>query len=301
MKYFIMGGTGFVGSRLCSLLHQEGNEVYVLARSGSEHKVNKKATPVSGSALDAGEWQKKAAECDVIVNLVGKNIFRRWTREARKKILETRTISTQMAVQALERAPQPRTFLCANAVGYYGDQGDRTIDESANPGDDFLARVCVQWQEEAMQAKKSGHRVIITRFAAVLDKNEGALAQMLPAFKMGVGGRLGPGKQWFPWVHIQDLIHSISFLCSSGEAEGIYNICAPEKVTNKEFTRVLASTLHRPALVPVPRFALRLIFGDMSSMLTSSQKCAPEGISKLDFRFRHPGLRNALQDLLQAK
>lgn len=299
MKFFIMGGTGLIGRNLASYLLSQDHEVLILTREGSEHKINKGVIPVFGSGLKPGKWQEKAAECDTFINLLGKNIFCRWTPKAKKQILETRTVSTQMAVQALSERKKPAVFICANAVGYYGDRGDEPVDESASPGNDFLARVCIDWQKEALKAEALGHRVLVTRFAAVLAPGAGALDKMLPAFKWGVGGRLGSGKQWFPWVHIQDLMRALSFLALSPQISGIYNICSPEQVTNAEFTKTLASVLNRPAVLPLPAFMLRLILGELGSMLLSSQKCLPSGLSSLGFSFKFPDLKKALNDLIQ--
>ncbi|MFO7817420.1 MAG: TIGR01777 family oxidoreductase [Thermodesulfobacteriota bacterium] len=298
MKFFIMGGTGLIGRNLASYLLSQDHEVLVLTREGSENKINKEAIPVFGSGLKPGKWQEKAAECDTLINLLGKNIFCRWTPKAKKQILETRTVSTQMAVQALSERKKPAVFICANAVGYYGDRGDEPVDESASPGNDFLARVCVDWQKEALKAEALGHRVLVTRFAAVLAPGAGALEKMLPAFKWGVGGRLGSGKQWFPWVHIQDLVRALSFLALYPQISGIYNICSPEQVTNAEFTKTLASVLNRPAFLPFPAFMLRLILGELGSMLLSSQKCLPRELSSLGFSFKFPELKKALNDLI---
>ncbi|MFP4168106.1 MAG: TIGR01777 family oxidoreductase [Desulfonatronovibrionaceae bacterium] len=300
MKYFILGGTGLIGGHLVPFLLNQKSEVLALVRRGSEKKLPAGAVPVFGSGLEPGDWQKKAARCDVVINLLGKNIFCRWTREAKDKILETRTLSTRLAVQALSARETPGTFICANAVGYYGHRGDKEISESDPPGDDFLARVCIKWQQEALKAETFGHRVVIPRFAAVLAPDGGALNKMLPAFRLGAGGRLGSGKQWFPWVHIRDLVRALSFLARSPETFGPYNICSPEPATNSTFTRALTESLGRQALLPVPGFMLRLVFGDMGNMLLNSQKCRPQRLQGHGFSFHYPGLKTALEDLLSS-
>jgi hypothetical protein len=299
MKFFIMGGTGLVGKQLSSQLLREGHEVLILTRQGSEAKVDKNAVPVTGSGLEPGKWQEKAAECDTIINLLGKNIFCRWTEKAKKQILETRTKSTRMAVQALSGKEDPGTLICANAVGYYGHRGEEDIDESTPAGEDFLARVCVKWQEEALKAETLGHRVVISRFAAILAKEGGALDKMLPAFKLGLGGKIGSGKQWFPWVHIEDTVRALSFLARTPEASGIFNVCAPEQITNAGFTKALAAALGRPAFIPLPAFMLRLIFGEMSIMLLNSQKCLPRRLSEMGFSFHYPQISRALSALVK--
>lgn len=298
MRYFIMGGTGFVGGFLIDHLLSKGHKVEALARQGSSLTITDSSlTVVFGNALKEGAWQEQAAKADVVVNLVGSNIMVRWTEEVKKRIMDTRVISTRMVVRAL--AGQDRkAFVCANAVGFYGDRGDEILDETSTPGDDFLAQVAISWQAEAEKASQNGHRVVVARFAPVLGPGGGVIGQMLPIFKKGLGGKLGSGNQWFPWVHVRDLSRAIEFVAQKDDISGPVNVSAPETLTNAEFTKALAGVLHRPAIFPVPAFALKLAIGQSAQAVLASARMRPKVLEDNGFSFDFPELNPALKDIV---
>ena len=299
MRYFILGGTGFIGRYLADHLVAKGHEVTALVRS------TKKRLPdaldnvdiVQGNPLAPGPWQDHLRDTtiDVVVNLIGNPIIQRWTPELKKKIHDTRILSTRMVTQALA-GMAPKTFFCANAVGYYDDRGDEMVEDDAPQGDDFLAGICRAWQDEAEVASGQGHRVIVGRFAPVIGKQGGLLAPMLPVFRAGLGGVLGSGKQWMSWIHIHDLCRAILFSVEHETLSGSLNMTSPQPVTNKHFTSVLGSVLHRPTLMRVPAFALRLMYGQASEAILDSQRCIPSRLQQAGFEFQFQDIRSALED-----
>lgn len=295
-----MGGTGFVGGSLIRYLFKKGHEVTVLVRSEAKAGYLPSGTTlIVGSPLEPGQWQKEAAQTDVIVNLVGKPIMTRWTRTARKEIMETRVLSTRMAVQAIpEKQDHGITLINANAVGCYGFTKDAIITEKSPAGEGFLAEVTKRWQEEAEVAGEKGARVIIARLGAIIGRGGGALAQMLPSFQYGLGGRLGSGKQWFPWMHLHDLCRAILFVAEKTEISGAVNMCSPNPVTNIELTKTLARELKRPAILPVPGFVLKLAIGGAAEIVLEGQRVIPRILEKQGFDFNFPTLEDALRDLL---
>ena len=299
MQYFILGGTGFVGRFLVKYLLDHGESVTALVRDESRLKINAPGLElIKGDPLKQGDWQSAILNSDVVINLVGSPIMTNWTEKAKEIILSSRVDSSANVVDALRQSP-PKTFICANAVGYYGPRGDETVNEHEGPGTDFLSEVAVKWQEAAMGAGNFGHRVVISRFPAVLGPNGGALAQMLPIFKFGLGGKLGSGRQWFPWVHINDLVRALHFLGTSNEINGPVNICSPGTVTNARFTKALARALNRPALFMVPGFGLRIFYGEVANMLLSGQRCIPKVLDDAGFEFKFEDIDSALADIIE--
>jgi hypothetical protein len=223
-------------------------------------------------------------------------VAQRWTAAARDRIMRSRVEGTRALVAAM-RGQQPQVLISASAVGYYGSRGDEILIESAPPADDFLGRVASAWEEEAQAAEPLGVRVARIRIGMVLGPNGGALARMLPAFRLGVGGRLGSGHQWMSWIHIHDLVALIAFLMKESTVRGVFNATSPFPVTNREFTGALAEAVHRPAIFPVPAFALRLIFGEMSQVLLSSQRAIPDAAQRAGFVFEHPDIFAVLAQL----
>lgn len=295
MKILAFGVTGFVGRHLVPHLLEQGHQVTVAARSGGA-RFDKNVAIIQADPTIAGPWQDRVKEFDAVINLAGTPITTRWNEAGKKSIRESRTLSTRNIVDALATT-SGKTLLCAGAVGYYGNGEDLVLTENAPRGQGFLSDVAAAWQEEALRAESLGHRVVIPRIAVVLGDG-GALAKMLPPFSLGLGGRLGTGRQWFSWIHVTDLVRIMSFLLETGAVSGPFNACSPNPVTNRDFTRILAQTLKRPALVPVPEFALRLIVGDMATMLLEGQRCIPDRLNALGFRFEHPELERALKDIL---
>ena len=299
MHVFLMGSTGFLGSHLAHYLHGQGHTLSLLVRSEKKKGMFPfDCEVVGGDPLQSGPWQESAAKADVVVNLVGKNIFARWTEQEKEQIYTTRMESTRMAVQAVAQSDPPPALINANAVGYYDPTRKEVATENAPPGENFLARVSIDWQNEALKAEKHGSRVVILRIAPPLSKEGGALASMLTPFRLGLGGRLGSGKQPFPWIHLTDFLRAVEFLAQNQEVSGPANICAPEIVSNAEFTRALARALRRPALFPVPSLALKLALGELSQMLLQAPKVKPEVLLQNGFEFRFPSITMALQDIL---
>jgi uncharacterized protein (TIGR01777 family) len=239
-------------------------------------------------------------DVDAVVHLAGEPVAQRWTAHARQAIRESRVTGTRNLVQALAKLPKkPEVLVCASAVGYYGDRGDEILNESSSPGGDYLAQLCVDWEKEAQSAEASGIRVVRVRTGLVLDARGGALPRMLPPFRMGLGGKLGSGQHWMSWIHLEDLAALFQFALAN-PVSGPLNGVAPNPVINAGFTRALAAAVHRPAIFPVPAFALRLLFGEMSQILLASQRALPQAAERAGFRFRYPELAPALADVLKA-
>ena len=303
MRFFIMGGTGFVGAALINYLLDNGHEVTALVRRPVKGEGLPSGTlTVNGDPLEPGEWQESAAQKDVIINLVGRPIMTRWTKEAKTEIMESRGRSTRMAVEAISQEDAVNTTLInANAVGYYGGDGgrDEIFTEDSPAGKDFLAEVCIRWQEEAQGALRKGSRVVIARFGAVLGMGGGILGQMIPIFKLGLGGHLGSGNQWFSWLHIHDLCRAILFVSENKNISGVVNMTSPNPVTNKELTKTLSDILGRPAILPVPGFVLRIAVGGAAALALNSQRVIPVVLEKAGFAFDFPTIDYALSDILE--
>jgi uncharacterized protein (TIGR01777 family) len=239
-------------------------------------------------------------EADAVIHLAGEAVSQRWTDEAKRRIRDSRVMGTRNLVQALGKlSPRPEALICASGVGYYGSRGDEILTEASGPGTDYLADVCKAWEDEARGAEALGMRVVRVRIGLVLDPKGGALERMLPPFRMGVGGKMGNGRQWMSWVHIQDVVEMFRFAAENTGVRGALNGTAPNPVVNADFTRALASALRRPALFPAPEFAMHLVFGEMASLLFASQRALPKEAEAAGFAFRYPQLAGALADLLK--
>ncbi|MBA3003172.1 MAG: TIGR01777 family protein [Desulfurivibrio sp.] len=299
MRIFIAGGTGFIGQALIRNLIQEGHSVTALARNPDKLGVlSSHIRPVVGSPLIAGPWQQEMASHEIIINLTGSSIFTRWTPAAKKMIMHSRVASTKNIVQAIPaQSASPITLINASASGYYGFCRDEEKYEVDLPGSDFLASVCQAWENEALQAQGKA-RVVLLRTGVVLGKNGGALATMLPAFRLGIGGKLGHGQQWFPWIHLNDLTNAIIFLMNHKEIHGPVNLSAPKPVRNKDFTRYLGQTLHRPTFMSVPKFAVRLALGELSSVVLEGCRMMPGVLLENGFTFRFHEVQSAIEDIV---
>ncbi len=301
MQVLVTGGSGFVGTTLCTRLVKAGHAVTVLTRSqkGAE-RLPPGVEPCVGDPTRPGPWQERAAGCDALVNLAGASIFNRWTPEYKELIRSSRINTTRNLVQAMGRrwGGQPAVLVSASAVGYYGPRDGQELDEDSPPGDDFLAALCRDWEAEAMRAKELGARVVCARFGIVLGSGGGALGQMLPMFRLGLGGRLGSGGQWLSWIHQQDLVSALIF-CLEKDAAGPANCTAPSPVTNRELTSALGRVLGRPTILPAPGFAIKLVMGEMGSILLTGQRVLPSALLRAGFTFEFPELEGALQDLLR--
>ena len=295
------GGTGFVGTTLTSNLVQKGHQVTVLTRTiKADRPLPQEAVYLEGNSTEHGVWQQKVLDHEVIINLAGASIFRRWTKSVKKAIWESRIQTTQNLVEALSAGQDRKTlFFSTSAVGYYGFHEDEELDEESPPGGDFLASLAREWESSALKAREFGAKVVLLRFGVVLGKNGGALLQMVPIFKKYLGSPLGSGKQWFPWIHEQDLANIYLYLLERKDLSGPINCMAPNPVRNEALTNVLGEVLGKPTFMPaVPGFMMKIIMGEFGSMLLKGQKALPKRLLDTDFRFRFPEIRGALQDLL---
>jgi hypothetical protein len=299
MQIFMTGGTGFIGSRLTENLLQAGHGVTVLSRSARESS-RTGLTFVEGDPRKPGKWQETAADHDAVINLAGASLFRPWTEKNKRLFRESRILTTANLAEALTREDSRVSLLAsASAIGFYGDRGDEKLDEQAPPGDDFLASLAVDWEEEANKCAGAGIRVVITRFGIVLGEDGGALDKMIPVFKLGLGSPLGPGDQWFSWIHIQDLLTIFTFILDHEELQGPVNCTAPNPVTNRELTRALAKALHRPLILPaVPSFLIKGVLGEGSQMLLNSQRVLPLLLQEKGFTHSYPVIQSALEQVV---
>jgi uncharacterized protein (TIGR01777 family) len=297
MKILISGSHGLVGSALIKSLEPEGHEISRLVRHypGSEAEVE--------WSPDRYSIQLARIEgFDAVVNLAGESIAEgRWSDSKKQRIRESRVKGTKLLGDALANLTKPpKTFICASAIGYYGNRGDELLTEASEPGDNFLADVCVEWEKATALASEKGIRVVNTRFGVILDVNGGALAKMLPPFRLGAGGKIGSGKQWMSWIALDDVVGALKFALTNERLSGPVNFVAPNPVTNAEFTKTLGKVLSRPTLLPIPAFGVRLVFGEMGdALLLSSQRVEPERLKATGYEFQYSQLQGALQHLLE--
>jgi uncharacterized protein (TIGR01777 family) len=304
MRVTLTGATGTIGHGLARRLVDRGDEVTALTRDPARAATRLPAG-VATVAWDptAGPAPAEAlARRDGVVHLAGENVAQRWSSDAKQRIRASRELGTRNLVAGLRAAdPRPAVLVSGSASGYYGSHGDERVDETAPPGDDFLAAVCVAWEREALAAEELGMRVVLVRTGIVLDASGGALAQMLTPFKLGVGGPIAGGRQYMPWIHAED---EVGLLLAALDAEGFsgpVNGSAPEPATNKDFSRALGRALHRPAIAPVPAAAIKLLYGDMSQIVIEGVRMVPGRAGELGYAFRHPDLDEALQSTLSAR
>ncbi len=294
MHIAITGSSGFAGTTLIPYLLEKGHDVSAVDMAPPSVSLDGFSVQfVQADTTQPGDWQKTIARADAIVNLTGKNIFHRWNQKYKDLIYDTRILTTRNIVSAIS-GNRPVTLISTSAAGYYGDCGDAVLEEDHGPGTDFLARVCVDWEKEALAAREKSARVVCPRFGIILGPGGGALAKMIPAFRLFVGGPLGDGQQWFPWVHLDDLVQAIYFLIENADIEGPVNLCAPHSVRNAEFTKTLARALNRPAFFRVPAFALRLTAGELGDLVLNSQRAVPARLTSAGYHFNYPELAGAL-------
>lgn len=291
----ITGGTGFVGKRLTPQLIKMGYQLTVLTRN--PQKARKMFGDSITTITDVSEIGKLPA-IDAVINLAGEGILdKRWTESRKQTLLDSRVELTEKLVSELvESEHKPSVFVSGSAVGYYGDCGDQPCPVNAAPGKDFAATLCKQWEVAANRIKAVGCRLAIVRTGIVLDKQGGALERMLLPFKLGLGGKIGSGKQWFPWIHRTDLCRLIIFLLEDSRCSGPYNGTAPTPVTNQEFTQALGKALGRPTLLPVPGFALKLALGEGSILLLGGQNATPDKALQEGFKFKYTTIERCLKD-----
>lgn len=299
MNIFMTGGTGFVGTFLAKKFTSEGHNVTILTQSSGDSALKLNGLNyLDGNPTVKGIWQDAVKEHDVIINLAGASIFSRWTPEQKKILRESRIETTRNVVDALPADACRITFFSTSAVGYYGFHQDEELTENAAAGNDFLARLAYDWEQEALRAKEKGARTIMTRFGIVLGKNGGALGQMIPLFKFFLGGPLGSGRQWFSWVHMQDLAEAFGFLLQHPEITGAVNLCSPQPVRNADLGKAIGKVLHRPSFMPAPGFMIKLILGEFGSVLLEGQRVIPRRLLDAGFKFKHPDIEEALKAII---
>jgi uncharacterized protein (TIGR01777 family) len=304
MRVLITGATGTIGLALADTLRERGHAVAALSRDPERGK------RVLGDGAEVHGWAhptqeppppEALADLDAVVHLLGEPVSQRWTPEAKARIRDSRVLATRSLVQALTALPdeaRPRALVSQSATGYYGPRGDQPLDEQAPPGSDFLALVVAAWEQEA-QAAAASMRVVCTRTGVVLSPSGGALAKMLPFFKLGIGGPVAGGRQYVPWIHLDDVVGALIRCAEDGDARGPINVTAPKPVTNADFSHALGRALGRPAALPVPALAVRLLYGEMAEIVTTGQRAVPARLDGLGYEFGHPEVDSALADVLR--
>ena len=296
MRVFITGGSGLVGTRLREELLAADHEVVALSRGARTPTGHGPFRWVQGDALEPGPWLEEAVAADAVVHLAGESIAGgRWTSRRKEALISSRVDTTKILVRAFrESERRPRVLVCASAVGFFGSRGDEELTEESAPGDDFLARLCVAWEAEARRVAALGMRVACVRFGAVLSPGGGAMSRMLPVFRLGLGGPLGPADRFFPWIGEADAAGVLHFALTEESVAGPVNAVVPEPVRMGAFAKTLGALLHRPALFPVPLFALQLAMGEMGSALVAGQRVLPAALLEAGYAFREPSLEAAL-------
>ena len=296
MRILVTGSSGLIGSALVGALGSAGHSVIRLVRRAAATDGVRLDPAVDPPFTKAGEDQA----FDAVVHLAGESISGRWTAAKKTRIRDSRVQGTRMLASALGRTSQrPQVMVCASAIGIYGNRGDKVLQEESAPGSDFLAEVCKQWEAATEPAVRVGIRVVSLRFGVVLSPRGGALARMLPPFRMGAGGRIGSGRQWMSWIALDDVVGVIQHALATDAVHGPVNAVAPAPVTNAEFTRTLGAVLHRPTVFPLPAFMVRLAFGEMGeALLLGSQRVDCGKLLASGYRFRHCELKLALEALL---
>ena len=304
MRVAVIGGTGFIGQALIRALRERGDSVITLSRDIF------RAKEILGDGIElvdwgaegrSGPWEGEISRSDAVLNFAGESIFaKRWDSAYKSRIWSSRVDRTQQIIEAIGRKSQrPRILINASAIGVYGSRGDESLDESAAPGNDFLAQMVQAWEAEAAKGEALGLRVVRLRTGVVLEKSGGALAQMLPPFKLFLGGWMGTGRQYFSWIHRDDLVGIILYALDHDTIHGAVNATAPQPATNKEFSVALGQALHRPVLFPVPAFALRVMLGEAAEAILSGQNVVPKAITAAGYQFKYPKLAGALQSILK--
>lgn len=298
MNILITGGTGFIGSGLRKLFLREGHYLRIItrrpAKHGSEQSKNQKFISWDANLPESMQW------ANAVINLAGENIFgQRWSSEVKQKIYSSRIDSTNKLVAAIKNTDvPPEVMISGSAVGYYGDRGTKVLDEEASAGNDFLAKVCADWERAAQPVKESGVRLVLSRTGVVLQKGRGMLKQILRPFNLFAGGPIGRGSQYVPWVHHYDLCRAYAFLLNDSEAKGAFNICAPDPVTMDYFAQVLGEAMNRPSKLKVPEWVLKIALGEAATPALESIRAHPEHLLQLNFDFKYNYLKEALAEIV---
>jgi uncharacterized protein (TIGR01777 family) len=302
MRVTLTGATGRIGASVVEALRARGDEVTVLSRDPAKARER--------LGVEAVEWEPKSGPAprealdgrDGVVHLAGEDIAQRWNDEVKRELRESRELGTRNLVAGIAQAePRPRVLVSASATGFYGPHGDEPVDEETPPGTGFLAEICIAWEREAERATEHGLRVAIMRTGVVLSPEGGALQKMLPPFKLGVGGPVAGGRQYIPWAHLDDVVGLYLAALDDERFRGAINVVAPNAVSNKDFSRALGRALHRPAVAPIPSFALKLLYGEMSETVLTGVNMVPRRADELGYAFRHPQLDEALSDTLSRR
>ncbi len=301
MRVIVTGGSGLIGRALVDSLARDGHEVIVLSRNPDAVKnLPKGACAEKWDGKTAQDWGRFVDGADAIVNLAGATISEKWSETRKQEIRASRVNAGKAMVEAVKAAERkPRVVVQSSAVGYYGPRGAEEITEDSRAGSDFLASVCKDWEASTAELDNMGVRRVIIRTGVVLDKNGGALPKMVMPVKMFVGGPLGSGKQYFPWIHLQDEVAAIRWLIDNPNAHGVYNLSAPQPLTNKDFTHAIGKVLGRPTLMPVPAFVMQTLFGEMATLLLDGQREMPMRLVKEGFKFKFTNAEAALRDVLK--
>jgi uncharacterized protein (TIGR01777 family) len=300
MRVAVTGATGTIGRAVVGALRERGDDVTALSRDSER----------AGRVLkcDSAEWRDPKAEAppldalrgrDAVAHLLGEQIGQRWSDDAKREILDSRILSTRNLVNGLGELPEgerPGVLISQSGAGWYGHRGDERLDESAPAGDDFLARMSADWEAEAQRAEELGVRVVVNRTGVVLAASGGALEKMLPFFKAGVGGPVAGGRQYVPWIHLDDVVGAVLFELDTEDARGPVNLTAPEPATNKKLSKALGRALRRPAFAPVPALAVKALYGEMAEIVITGQRAIPARLTELGYRFKQPELEAALRD-----
>jgi uncharacterized protein (TIGR01777 family) len=298
MNILLTGGTGFIGAELRSLLLQQRHDLTVVTRSPAHYEsIQTKNQQFVSWNQDFAALMEKT---DAVINLAGESIFgQRWTDKVKKRIYSSRIDNTKKLADAIKKAEQPpEVMISASAEGYYGSRGAKWLTEEQPPGDDFLARVCIDWEDTAKPIRQAGVRLAVPRFGIVLEKGGGALKQMLPPFRFFVGGPIGRGTQFVPWIHRRDLCRGLLFPLKNENIEGIYNLNAPNPVVMEEFAQAVGNTLNRPSIFRVPEWVLRLVLGEAATPILASLRAQPDRLHQAGFKFQFNYVRQALSDVL---
>ncbi|GAB4471729.1 MAG: TIGR01777 family oxidoreductase [Anaerolineales bacterium] len=315
MNILIAGGSGFIGTALTNLLVHNGHRVIILSRHAHVKDIAQLDASLNPGLLywdgaHPGEWVTAVQTSEAIINLAGENIggksilevaTKRWTPQRKETLRSSRISSGKALLQAIkETHAKPRVFIQASAVGYYGSHPNREMDEDAPAGEDFLAKLCVEWEDATAELDQLGIRRVVTRIAGVvMSLNGGSLPFILLPYRLFLGGPLGNGRQWVSWIHLQDLVRSISFLIDQPNANGPFNLCAPQPVTSRELSKIIGKIMKRPSSFPTPEFVFRLLFGEKAALLLASQKQVPKRLLALGFEYEYPTAESALQNLLK--
>ncbi|MGE4560650.1 MAG: TIGR01777 family oxidoreductase [Desulfobulbus sp.] len=299
MKILITGGTGFVGAAVSQRLLETGHEVTVIGSSRQcRRPAHENLRYVAADTTRPGDWQRYVPEQEALINLAGRTVFHYWTGGYKKTMYDSRILTTRNLVAALP-ATTETVLLNTSAAGYYGDGGEEEKTETSVAGEDFLAQICRDWEAEAEKAGEKGARVVMMRFGVVLGRGGGALTTMKLPFQLGLGGPIGSGRQWFPWIHLEDLVRAVVFLLGAEECRGPFNFTAPQPVRQKDFARQLGAVYHRPAFLPVPALIMKTFLGEFGRSLLQGQKVMPRALTECGFLFTYPDLQVALQDIVR--